>query len=161
MSKQAGRTALYRVYDAEGGLLYVGISANPDLRFGQHSQLKEWWTEVADRKIEWHPTRESAASAERDAIQIELPKWNSRLSARVGGAQEVFAQYKAHVEGERALREAMREAAADELRAGATVTVLARSTGLTPEVFRRLARELGVERKRPPTVGKDAPPAAP
>lgn len=69
-------------------------------------------------------------------------------------AAEVFARYKAHYEGERALKPEMREYAAQELKAGATVGQLAKATGLTPEVFRRMARDLGVERLRPPTVSK-------
>lgn len=69
-------------------------------------------------------------------------------------AAETFARYKAHYEGERALKPEMLEFADRELKAGATVGQLAAWTGLTPEVFRRRARALGVERKRPPTVGK-------
>ncbi|RPK56206.1 hypothetical protein EES43_24500 [Streptomyces sp. ADI96-02] len=72
-------------------------------------------------------------------------------------AADVFAQYKEHYEGERELKPAMREHAANELKAGATVGQLAKATGLTPEVFRRMARDLGVERLRPPTVGKLKP----
>lgn len=76
-------------------------------------------------------------------------------------AAETFARYKAHYEGERALKPEMLEAADQELKAGATVGQLAAWTGLTPEVFRRRARALGVERKRPPTVGKLSPAPAP
>jgi hypothetical protein len=80
-------------------------------------------------------------------------------------AAKVFTGYREHYEGERELKPAMVKMADRELLAGATVGELARLTGLTPEVFRRRARTLGVERKRPPTVGKLAaappPPAAP
>lgn len=76
-------------------------------------------------------------------------------------AAEVFATYKAHYEGERSAKPSMREMAQRELKAGATVGQLARLTGLTPEVFRRMARELGVEHKRAPTVGKLSPAPAP
>ncbi len=76
-------------------------------------------------------------------------------------AADTFARYKAHYEGERALKPEMLEFADRELKAGATVGQLAAWTGLTPEVFRRRARALGVERKRPPTVGKLSPAAAP
>ncbi|MFI0914187.1 hypothetical protein [Streptomyces abikoensis] len=69
-------------------------------------------------------------------------------------ARELFARYKQHYEGERDLKPQMRELAGRELQAGATVGQLAAMTGLTPEVFRRMARDLGVERRRPPTVGK-------
>lgn len=72
-------------------------------------------------------------------------------------AAVVFAEYKAHYEGERKLKPEMREHAAKELQAGATVGQLAKATGLTPEVFRRMARDLGIERLRPPTVGKLKP----
>jgi hypothetical protein len=74
-------------------------------------------------------------------------------------AADAFARYKTHYEGERALKPEMLEFADRELKAGATVGQLAAWTGLTPEVFRRRARALGVERKRPPTVGKLARPA--
>jgi hypothetical protein len=72
-------------------------------------------------------------------------------------AADTYARYKAHYEGERELKPDMLEAADRDLKAGATVGQLAAWTGLTPEVFRRRARALGVERKRPPTVGKLAP----
>jgi hypothetical protein len=78
---------------------------------------------------------------------------------------DTFATYKAHYEGERKLKPDMLKAADRALTGGATVGEIAAWTGLTPEVFRRRARALGVERKRPPTVGKLSPaataPAAP
>lgn len=70
---------------------------------------------------------------------------------------DTYARYKAHYEGERALKPEMLEHADRDLKAGATVGQLAAWTGLTPEVFRRRARALGVKRKRPPTVGKLKP----
>lgn len=72
-------------------------------------------------------------------------------------AAETFASYKTAYEDERRLKPDMLEAADRELKAGTTVGQLAAWTGLTPEVFRRRARALGVERKRPPTVGKLSP----
>lgn len=74
-------------------------------------------------------------------------------------AANTFASYKAHYEGERKLKPDMLEAADRALIDGATMGQLAAWTGLTPEVFRRRARALGVERKRPPTVGKLSPTA--
>jgi hypothetical protein len=71
-----------------------------------------------------------------------------------GDAAQLFARYRKALETERELRAPVREMAARELRSGASVGQLAEQTGMTPEVFRRLAREIGVERKRPPTVGK-------
>lgn len=73
------------------------------------------------------------------------------------GDAETFARYKTAYEDERTLKPEMLESADRALKAGATVGQLAAWTGLTPEVFRRRARALGVERKRPPTVGRLAP----
>lgn len=66
----------------------------------------------------------------------------------------LFARYKHARETEIKLRDEVRAAAATELLAGASVGQLAKATGLTPEYFRRIAREHGVELKRPPTVQK-------
>lgn len=66
-----------------------------------------------------------------------------------------YARYRKALETERELRDPVREQAARDLHAGATVTQLAKLTGMTPEVFRRIARAQGVERKREPTVGRE------
>lgn len=69
---------------------------------------------------------------------------------------KLFARYKRHYEGERALKPEMIEMAKRELHAGASNSDLAKLTGLTDEFFRRIARAEGIQRKRPPTVGKEA-----
>jgi hypothetical protein len=74
------RTALYRLLAANGRLLYVGISNNPDFRWGTHSNKQPWWDEVADRKIEWLDSREAAAAAEVKAIKEERPLYNKQHS---------------------------------------------------------------------------------
>lgn len=76
------RTALYRLLAANGRLLYVGIAANPDSRWGQHSTNQKWWVDVADRKIEWFPNRAAAAAAEVAAIKAERPLHNIQHAAR-------------------------------------------------------------------------------
>jgi hypothetical protein len=70
------RTALYRHYDAEGNLLYVGISLSPISRTSQHAQTAEWFNDVARIDIEWHGDRKSAVDAERAAIRSEDPAFN-------------------------------------------------------------------------------------
>ncbi|MFE0104531.1 hypothetical protein [Streptomyces sp. NPDC059009] len=64
----------------------------------------------------------------------------------------LFARYKRIREQEAELRPEVHDMAVRELRGGATVGQLARLSGLTPEYFRRIAREEGIERLRPPTV---------
>lgn len=69
------RTALYRFYDADGVLLYVGISAEPHGRRDQHRD-QTWWPEVATQVIECVDTREQAQHEELRAIRRERPKYN-------------------------------------------------------------------------------------
>lgn len=69
-------TTLYRMYDADRVLLYVGISNRPHVRFAQHAADKPWWTEVAHIAVEHHPGRGWAAQAERHAIETEQPLYN-------------------------------------------------------------------------------------
>ena len=70
------RTALYRHFDANGELLYVGISLNAVSRLAQHRQTSPWFDEIARIEIEWHPTREDACDAEITAIHTEHPRYN-------------------------------------------------------------------------------------
>ncbi|MFJ7525154.1 GIY-YIG nuclease family protein [Streptomyces griseus] len=151
------RTALYRLFDAQDTLLYVGIAEDPKKRWAQHAADKAWWPQVSRRDVEWLSDRGLAEEAERSAIEAENPIHNTRHAAPRLSNQEIaslFAQYKATVELERQLRPKVKQAAGQEMLAGATVSQLAKLTGLTPEYFRRIARAEGVERLRPPTVGK-------
>ncbi|MFD1309753.1 GIY-YIG nuclease family protein [Streptomyces kaempferi] len=160
----ADRTALYRLYDEAGQLLYVGITTYPPKRFVEHERDKPWWSQVVRRDVEWVESRVKAETAERCAIAAEQPRYNRihNIGRPIAAgpspeAAEVFARFKGHYEARRGLEPEMLESADRALKAGATVGQLAAWTGLTPEVFRRRARALGVERKRPPTVGKLAP----
>jgi hypothetical protein len=67
---------LYRMFNAEGELLYVGITNNPKMRFRTHSKTQPWWSEVTNIAIENHSTREALAVAEQRAIRSEGPRYN-------------------------------------------------------------------------------------
>lgn len=73
---QQGRTALYRLYDESGRLLYVGITRNPEARFAQHRADKPWWDMVARKDIEWYDKRVNALAAEEIAIKVKDPMFN-------------------------------------------------------------------------------------
>ena len=70
------RTALYRLFDTGGALLYVGITNDPDVRWKAHSYKKPWWPEVAEKTVMWFNDRTAAATAEARAIRLEAPRWN-------------------------------------------------------------------------------------
>jgi predicted GIY-YIG superfamily endonuclease len=73
-----GETALYRHFDAEGRLLYVGITNNYARRSGEHADDKPWWRDVARSEVERYPTRKAAMDAEKAAIESEHPLDNDQ-----------------------------------------------------------------------------------
>lgn len=75
-------TALYRLFDAEDVLLYVGITTTPGVRMGQHADTKPWWPEVAKKTMTWYSSRREACNAEATAIDAEKPKHNQKTDTR-------------------------------------------------------------------------------
>lgn len=70
-----GRTALYRHFDEDNALLYVGISRSVTARLAQHSQSP--WDHLIRRiDVEHYETREEAEAAEKLAIKTEKPIHN-------------------------------------------------------------------------------------
>jgi len=73
------KTALYRQYDKDGKLLYVGISLNYARRLKEHYKGSAWFLDVEKITLEWFDTRDDALKAERDAIKSESPECNIHL----------------------------------------------------------------------------------
>lgn len=86
------RTALYRLYDASGTLLYVGVSNNPQRRFWGHKAEKPWWSEVSRHTIEWVESEGRALELEREAISTEAPKYNLRSTDAYRAQQSATAK---------------------------------------------------------------------
>lgn len=74
--KRKMKTQLYRHWDKEGGLLYVGISLSAVARLSQHSNHSGWYSDIDKVTIETFDDRESAINAEIKAIRSENPKYN-------------------------------------------------------------------------------------
>lgn len=70
------RTALYRHFDAEGALLYVGISLHAVRRLEQHKTSAHWFARIRRVDVEWFDTRAMALAAEAAAIVAENPVCN-------------------------------------------------------------------------------------
>lgn len=66
---------LYRLFDAQGLLLYVGIATEPKKRWRSH-YATTWWPQVSRKTLEWHDSREDAEKAEATAIRVEHPRYN-------------------------------------------------------------------------------------
>lgn len=67
---------LYRHFDSNGELLYVGISLSSVARLAQHRRSSVWFDRIKRVEIEAFPTREAAIMAESRAIETEKPKFN-------------------------------------------------------------------------------------
>lgn len=69
---------LYRFYDADDRLLYVGISLNAAQRASQHKVEKPWWDDVRRMDVEHLGlmTRSEAEMVERGVIVDERPLHN-------------------------------------------------------------------------------------
>lgn len=78
-------TALYRFYDSEDQLLYVGITHSLDRRTASHRARSAFWDLVAVMAVERFPDRLEAEAAERIAIRDEDPIFNSARYAPIGG----------------------------------------------------------------------------
>jgi excinuclease UvrABC nuclease subunit len=66
---------LYRHFDGQGTLLYVGISASAVRRLTDHKTQSAWFSLIAV-KVEHFPTRTAARKAEITAITKERPLYN-------------------------------------------------------------------------------------
>jgi hypothetical protein len=78
-------TTLYRMFAADGRLLYVGISSRAALRWQQHRHERPWWSEVATVTVEHFASRAEALGAELTAIREERPAHNLAGASAVPG----------------------------------------------------------------------------
>ncbi len=96
--------AVYRIYRADGILLYIGMSSDPEYRIRRHRTEQSWGGEIATWTVEWHDDRRTALRAEQPAIDTELPCYGmttdlyrevSEISRRSEGKQERIAAARA------------------------------------------------------------------
>lgn len=67
---------LYRLFDENWVLLYVGISVRPDKRMNEHARSKEWWPLVEHFLLTDCVSRREALDLETSIIRNERPIFN-------------------------------------------------------------------------------------
>ncbi|MFD7867346.1 GIY-YIG nuclease family protein [Streptomyces sp. NPDC059783] len=92
--------SVYRVYDASGALLYVGMGRNPMNRWASHSAQHAWWHRARSYRVEWFATRKEALAEELRAIREEAPECN--IHSVPGWGKEMYATYLKKLEANRA-----------------------------------------------------------
>jgi len=87
------RTALYRHFDSDGRLLYVGITNSAVARINQHMKTARWAEDIRSVEIEWFETRADAIDAEDRAIASENPVFNIRGQASANAMPQPCTSY--------------------------------------------------------------------
>jgi excinuclease UvrABC nuclease subunit len=67
---------LYRHYNGEGQLIYVGCSLSSVARLAQHREHSHWFSNIARVTIQRFETRQEALAEETRAIRSEHPLYN-------------------------------------------------------------------------------------
>lgn len=75
---------IYRCFDKDSKLLYVGISINALSRLATHMSTALFAEEIVRVEIEVLPSREAARAAEKAAIHAEAPLYNSNAKPSYG-----------------------------------------------------------------------------
>lgn len=99
MHPPPGRTAIYRIYDRQVRLLYIGIARWPENRIQRHNQKADWWPIATHQSIDWRETRVEAECDEERVVRREGPLYNSVYGDLFdGSAQDARDAIPPHLE---------------------------------------------------------------
>jgi hypothetical protein len=118
--------ALYRIFDADNELLYVGITNNPTGRMMDHLRSQWWAPRITQITFEHFGDRGELKTAERRAITTEGPVYNVAHAREwsqdieddtdAGWFIEEYGEAEPHTERERASLAAAAELMGDLLK---------------------------------------------
>lgn len=87
---------LYRFYDADSQLLYVGVTGDPHTRWQQHRRRSAWSASAETVSLERYAYEDLALVAERAAIRLEQPLHNIRSTDAGDEQQRLAGKASAH-----------------------------------------------------------------
>jgi predicted GIY-YIG superfamily endonuclease len=93
------RHYVYRLFDQDGRLIYIGCTYSPEARIKQHRTTMWWGDQITRVKITVHPNKPAAHAVELAAIHSDKPRWNinSKWVHNHSWTAQDFADYiKAH-----------------------------------------------------------------
>ena len=96
------RPYVYRAYNADGDLLYIGSTICLEMRLTHHAGHTRWWFQAKRWTFERHATEADARAAELAAIGSEMPRWNirGRSPFHPDGAANSYVDILAHHPGD-------------------------------------------------------------
>jgi predicted GIY-YIG superfamily endonuclease len=149
------KTALYRHYDKNDVLLYVGISVDYLGRYEKHTKISSWAYESSYMKIEWFSCRFAALAAEKVAIREELPLHNvvygnkeRKHAIAVPDTKKFLAVLKSIANKQTLFFQALLEFSCYEEYTG-LITV-----NLPPRIKRKILEDIGCVSKNPLNLAK-------
>lgn len=83
-------TSVYRYFDEQGILLYVGITSRGMLRNREHNGSKDWWPYVAAQEVEHFTTRDEAHAREIELIADFRPPFNKHHNPSYGHFRDQY-----------------------------------------------------------------------
>lgn len=75
-------TAVYKAYDADGALLYVGVAKDFLFRWKSHRREAEWWKLAQRFEVALYATRDEALAEEARCITEDGPAYNACALAK-------------------------------------------------------------------------------
>lgn len=85
---------VYRVFDTDARLIYVGCTVHLATRLEQHTTDSWWAFQAVKVRAVVHPTVALARAAELAAIKTEHPRWNIHgLPPRASWSQQQYIDY--------------------------------------------------------------------
>lgn len=89
------QTSVYRYYDRDGLLLYVGITGRGTARNAEHNKTKDWWQFVVRQNVDHYRTREEAHTREVELIEDHTPPFNTQHNPAAAAMRAAYFQYRA------------------------------------------------------------------
>lgn len=141
-------THIYRLFNEDGELLYIGRSRNVDRRCTEHKLDKGWWDQVKTITLELVDEHSDPHQCEREAIIAERPLYNHFPAFRTRPtATELASSLSHYTEQER--RDAgkkLKRGRAALKEANRIAKVMAQSAAAEGVPETTIAAELGVSR---------------
>jgi hypothetical protein len=76
---------VYRLYDKNGGLLYIGSSINLSQRLRSHQRYEKWGAEIASVRVQPYPNQSKARDEEKAQIWLLNPLHNRMFNDYMPG----------------------------------------------------------------------------